>query len=73
MNSDRVVLERISQALREVGEVNRAMAMVVLAATSCGDRLDPNQLRELACGCVALGGTITALGVELAADVNECD
>lgn len=70
MISERTLLARVGDVLQKVGAVNQAMADVLVAAAT-GGGLDAGHLRELAHGLVALGGTMTSLGVEMASDADK--
>lgn len=71
MMTERATTERIVQVLQKVSVINQALSDVLLAEAGDRGAQSANHLRELAHGLVALGATVTSLGVEMAADVDK--
>lgn len=69
MISESALRARVGEVLQQINAVNQAMADL-LAATANGDNPELGEVRRLAHGLVALGGTLTSLGVALAADAD---
>lgn len=67
MISESALRARVGEVLQQINAVNQAVADL-LAAMANGDGTDTGEVRRLAHGLVALGGSLTSLGVELASD-----